>query len=390
MGKGCAKARLFPCRLIVLTALLWQAAAWGGQAGRSDKNVLKIGFITPVSGNMKGLGKSTLEGARLALDEKNRGGGIRVGKNQYTVVIVVKDSEDRPELAVRTAHELINRENISVLIGPPMSRLAIPVAQVANNARVPMIAQIATHPDVTKGTQCVFRTCFTDVFQGGLMAKFARMELGAKSASVLYDVASPYNRGLAELFEAKFTAMGGEMVAKETYTTGETDFTSQLLRIKEKAPDVLFLPNYNYEILTQVDQVRRVGVKVRIIGSDSMDFRDVGDYKKVEGAYYSAHFSLDTPSPRVKAFNDAYQAMYGKMPLPGAALTYDALALLFAVIEERQSVEPEEICKGLSTPRRFEGVTGVMLFDGSPDPVRSAVVLHVKDGIPRFYTQVDP
>ncbi len=332
---------------------------------RNSKNEpeLRVGFIIPETGKMGSLGTSMLEGAKLAIEEENKDGGIGVEGKKYKVIMIIKDSQDRPEFAVNAAHELINQENVSAIVGPSISSQAIPVAKVSSKALVPMITPIATHPDVTKHTRCVFRACFTDDFQGMGMARIAREELGAQRAAVLFDIASAYNRGLAEVFKQSFEELGGKVVAFETYITREDNFIDQLIRIRSNKPDILFLPNYVYEIILQIEQVKELGIKTQIIGSDTMSSRNPEDISVIEGAFFSTHYSNDIPSEKVKRFVDAYQRGYGRMPAIAGALTYDAFGLLFQAVRDQHSIEPQVICKGLSEIERYEGVSGIIGFD---------------------------
>jgi branched-chain amino acid transport system substrate-binding protein len=350
----------------------------------------RVGIIAPLTGPMRNLGVSTLEGANLAVQERNGGGGLNVQGREYKVVLVTKDSEYSPELAVKCAKELINKENIAAIIGPPMSGLAIPVAQIASEALVPMITPVATHPDVTKNTRCVYRVCFTDEFQGQAMAEFTRGELGVRRAAVLYDIANDYNRNLAEIFRKKFTELGGVVVSFESYTTGETDFAPQVLRIKSKNPQVLFLPNYVNELHLQVEQIRASGIDAQIVGCDSMSFSDPEDTKKIEGAYFITHFLSETPSDGVRTFIEAYLRVFGRKPSASAALTYDALGLLFEAVKRAGSVEPAAVSEALAGVRSYAGVTGTMNFNGSADPVKTALIVRVVDGEARYRTFVAP
>ncbi len=86
-----------------------------------------------------------------------------------------------------------------------------------------------------------------------------------------------------------------------------------------------------------------------------------------------------------------YQAAYGRVPTaPGGALSYDALQLLFETVRKAASTKPGDISERLRALDRFEGVTGVMVFEGSPDPRKSVVIVRVQEGKPAFLTRVDP
>src|SRR5690606_41320248 len=111
---------------------------------------------------------------------------------------------------------------------PAASRNASPAAIVANTLRTPLISPWSTAVDTTVNRQYVFRAEFIDDFQGEVVATFARETLGARTAAVLFDIASDYNKGIAEIFRDRFTAAAGQVVAFESHTTGDRAFASAL------------------------------------------------------------------------------------------------------------------------------------------------------------------
>ncbi len=351
---------------------------------------LRIGFIVPLSGPYGPLGGSHVEGAQLAVAEANDAGGLLLNGRRSKVTLVVRDGSNTPEKAVAVAQELINRDDVSAIVGPILSSQAIPVAHLADRAGIPMVAQIATNPEVTKGTRTVFRVCATDDFQGRAMARFAFGSLGARRVALLFDVASAYNSGIARIFAGETSSLGGRIVAEETYTTGAQDFRARLERIKRARPDVLFLPNYPVEILAQVSQMREVGLDVPILGADAMSFTEPRYNAAIEGAWYSVHFSPDRPDGRAGEFMKRYEERYSRAPNQAGALSYDAVSLLFAAARAKGSVEARDIADGLRSVSVFEGVTGSMIFQGSPDPKKGVVVVRMEKGSPRFEARVDP
>jgi branched-chain amino acid transport system substrate-binding protein len=370
---------------LAVAAALLSACGPGG-----ENRQLRVGFIVPKTGLAAPYGESHSEGAHMAVAEANQGGGISVRGRTYRVVLVEKDGSNSPEQALAAAKELINNEAVSAIVGPIFSGQAIPVARLADAAGVPMIVQIATNPEVTRDTQSVFRLCATDDFQGAAMARFVYERLAARRAATLFDVANAYNSGIAAIFGRDFYARGGRMVAAEKYTTGEGDFRARLRRIAAARPDVLFLPNYPNEILSQCAQMHEMGISIPIIGSDAMSFSDPTYMKAIEGAWYSVHFTPDDPNEKAVKFIAAYRARYRHEPDQGAALSYDALHLLFDVVRERESVEARKIVQGLRRLGVFEGVTGAAIFRGSADPQKGIVVVRMRDGSPRFEARIEP
>jgi len=92
-----------------------------------------------------------------------------------------------------------------------------------------------------------------------VLAKFAQEEFGAQKVAVLYDVASDYPKGLAEFFKAAAEDLGMEVVAFESFTTGDKDFSAQLTKIINSGADILFTPQYYNEVPLIVRQAKELG-----------------------------------------------------------------------------------------------------------------------------------
>jgi branched-chain amino acid transport system substrate-binding protein len=193
-----------------------------------------------------------------------------------------------------------------------------------------MISPASTRPETTEGKGYVFRAAFTDPFQGRVLARFARDGLHAQTVAVLYDVASAYNKGLADIFRDAFQEAGGQVVAFESYTTdARTNLSAQLARIRSSGGQVLFLPKYADEVPMQVEQARQAGIDATLLGSDSWGDIAAAEMEKFDGAVYTGHWASNMGSGQAQAFVAAYREAYSRLPTETSALTYDALGLLF-------------------------------------------------------------
>jgi branched-chain amino acid transport system substrate-binding protein len=374
--------------MIVLLAFCWLAAGCGSK----EENVIPVGVNAELTGSKPTVGDSCKKAAELLAAQVNQAGGIKVGEKKYPLKLFVEDNEDKAESAAAASQKLISQNNVLAIIGPNASGNAIPAARICEDAGVIMITPWSTNPKTTEGKKYVFRACFIDDFQGQVMAKFARDNLQAKTAAVLYDVASEYNKGIAEFFKKFFEAAGGKVVAFESYTKDDKDFSSQLTSIKAANPDVLFLPNYYNEVPLQAQQARRLGLTCPFIGSDSWGSEELLRLgaKDLEGAFFSTHYAPDIATPKAQKFIKDYEAKYGKKPDDVAALTYDACQLLCAAIAQAQSLDRKKVRDALASIQKFEGVTGKMDFKTKNDPVKSAVILQIKDGKFKYHAAVQP
>ena len=154
-------------------------------------------------------------------------------------------SHDPLESAAAAAQKLATA-GVLAMIGPNASRNAIPASVVAESSLMPMISPWSTNPKTTKvgdtdeAKKFVFRAAFIDDFQGVVAAKFAMDQLKTTKPAVLYDVASEYNKGIAEIYKRTLEENGIQVVSFETYTTGDKDSSAQLTKIKDAGADSLF------------------------------------------------------------------------------------------------------------------------------------------------------
>jgi branched-chain amino acid transport system substrate-binding protein len=278
-------------------------------------------------------------------------------------------------------------------VGPNASVGAVPASQVAEDAKVPMISPWSTNPKTTAGKNWVFRSCFTDAFEGHVLAKFATGYLHATKAAVLYDPGSEAPKSQAELFKKDFEEAGGKIVAFETYKTGEKDFSTPLARIKAAAPDIVFLPSYYNEVPLQLQQAHKFGLKVPVLGSDNWSSPELVKLSgaDAEGATFCNHYAPEARVDVVARFVTHYKNKYGQTPDDVAALTFDSFSLLAKALSGAAKLDRQSIRDAIAKIREFDGVTGKMTFkEGLGDPVKSAVMLKVEGGKPIFVTIIDP
>jgi branched-chain amino acid transport system substrate-binding protein len=353
---------------------------------------IPIGVIGPLTGDIPKVGQSTVEAAEMAVEEINAACGIQIDGDNYKVEIIVEDDESKAESAVAAATRLIEDEEVVAIIGPQASKQAVPAGQVADDRETPMISPWSTNPATTLDRPWVFRVAFLDPFQGRVMANFVASKFGAKTAAVLYDVASDYPKGLAENFRDAAEEVGVDVVAFESFTTGDTDFSSQLTNIIAAKPEVLFTPQYYNEVPLIVQQARELGYEGYIVGSDSWGTPDLLNLcgEACNGLYFSTHYAADIATEVGQKFIKAYEEKYGAKPDDVAALTYDAFNLLFKAISDAQSFDRADIRDALAGIDLYEGVTGVMSFDEQGDPIKCAVIIEIKDGAFTYYDSACP
>jgi branched-chain amino acid transport system substrate-binding protein len=378
--------------LVVLMVLPLNAFSAGSE------KVIKIGFNIPLTGDNPDVGASSKNAAQMYLKKNPK---IEVGGASYTLKFVYDDNEFKAESAVKVNTKLITEEGVLGIIGPQASSQAVPAGEVANNYKTPMISPWSTNPNTTSNRPFVFRGCFLDPFQGPVAADFATEELGAKKAAVLYDIAADYPKGLAEFFKEAFEKLHGKgsVVAFESFTTGDKDFSAQMTNIVASGADVLFVPQYYSEVPLVVQAAKEMGWTKPVLGSDSWGSGDLmelcGDDCK--GYYFSTHYAAAGAKGETKAFIDAYKAAYGKTPDDVAALTWDALGLMLQAVKNTGKLsgklkeDRSKVKDALAAVKNYPGITGSMTFTPEGDPKKCAVVVKINDaGQFEFFKSVCP
>lgn len=366
---------------------------------KNDSSRINIGVIAELTGDIPAVGASCKNAAEMAVAEVNDAGGIQLGEKKYKINLIIEDNAGKADQSASAAQKLITQQKVTAIIGPNASRYALPAAEIAESSKVVLITPWSTAPKATLDSKTgaskkyIFRACFIDPFQGRVVAKFALDNLHLKKAAVLYDVASEYNKGIAEIFKDVYEQNGGKVVAFETYTTNDKDFSSQLTKIKQAAPEVIFLPNYYSEVPLQIQQAKRLGITVPFIGGDAWGSEELVKLcgKDCNDYYFSTHYAADAATDITKKFIAGYKAKYGNTPDDVAALTYDSFGLLLQAIKTAGKNDRQAVRDALAKIPQYEGVTGNMQFkEGSGDPVKSAVILKIKDGKFTWFANAKP
>jgi branched-chain amino acid transport system substrate-binding protein len=339
---------------------------------------VRIGLLATFTGPFAEVsGIPTRQGAQLAVDEA--GGTVQVGRHRYRITLVEGTFDDRADAAAAAARALINQQGVVALIGPQFSRHAIPVSLLAEDARVPMISPMSSNPATTAGRQYVFRLAFLDDVQGAVMALFATENLHARTAAVLYDVATAYSRDLAGRFRDAFVAHGGRVSAFESYTTDRMgDIDAQVRRVVAAHADVLFLPNFPDAVALQVQRLQAAGFRGTLVGSDSWDPIALPPLRGIR-AFVTNQWRPDLPAEGARRFNSEFRRVYGVEPRATGALTYDAVRILLGALRRAGTLDPDSVRAAIAATAGYDGASGTITFAGRADPARSVAVSEIKD-----------
>ena len=383
----------------ILALLTLVGAVLLGACGTTGSDTIKIGINAPMTGDIPKVGEGTKYAAEMWLEDI--GGELTIGGKTYTVELVIEDNEAKAESATAANTKMITQDEVLVIVGPQSSKQAVPAGGVANDNSTPMVSPWSTNPNTTLDRPWVFRTPFLDPFQGPVVAGFVTDEFGFTKAGVLYDVASDYPKGLAEFFKQGWEDLhgAGSVVAYESFTTGDADFSAQLTNIKDSGAEFIFTPQYYNEVALIAQQAHDLGWDAPIVGSDSWGSAELmnlcGDDCK--GLFFSTHYAAAGATGATKEFIDRYNEKHGYVPDDVGALTWDTMLIVQKAIEDCGELtgdiaaDRECVRDALAQIKDFDGITGEMTFTDQGDPIKCAVIVKISDaGEFEFYKQACP
>jgi branched-chain amino acid transport system substrate-binding protein len=387
--------------LIILISLILVGAFMASACAQAAEPAIVIGVNAPLTGDIPKVGEGTKFSAEMWLDDINAAGGLEVGGKKYPVELAIEDNESKAESATKVNTKLITQDEVLVIVGPQSSKQAVPAGGVANDNETPMVSPWSTNPATTLDRPWVFRTPFLDPFQGPVIANFVNEEFGFTKAAVLYDVASDYPKGLAEFFKGAWEDINGpdSVVAYESFTTKDTDFSAQLTKIRESGAEFIFTPQYYNEVALIAQQAHELGWDAPIVGSDSWGSAELmnlcGDDCK--GQFFSTHYAAAGATGATKEFIDRYNDEHGYVPDDVGALTWDTMLIVQKAIQDcgeiTGDIATDRACvrDALAKIQNFDGITGQMTFTEQGDPIKCAVIVKISDtGEFEFYQQVCP
>lgn len=350
-----------------------------GKSGEVAKpETIKIGGMAPLTGALAIYGVTTTNGAELAVKEINENGGVLGKKIEYVMLDTKGDSTE----AVMAYNKLVD-EKVAGIIGEVTSKPTLAVAEVAVQDNMPLITPTGTQVDITEVGPNIFRVCFTNPYQGKVLAITSKERLGADTVAVMLNNSSDYSDGIAKAFIEESEKLGMKVMGVEGYSDGDKDFRPQLTKLAAMNPDVILIPEYYEQAALIATQAREVGVKSIFVGSDGWDgiakTLDQSAYAAIENSYFTNHFSMEDQSEKIQDFLKDYREAYKEDPSAFSALGYDAVYMMKSAIEKAGSTDKQKIVDALKGIE-YDGVTGYLTFDDHNNPIKAVTVLKIENG----------
>ncbi len=364
---------------LLLAAVCSCLAVIPAAAVAAESEAIAVAAIFSRTGQAAASNRTVLNGVQLAIDEINDHGGV-LGR---PLQLLVLDNQSTP-IGSSVAARLAVDSGVSAIIGASWSSHSLAIAQIAQQYRIPMISPLSTVPKLTAVGDMIFRICFTDDFQGRMLARFVFHDLDSRSAKVFVDLTSDYSMELARVFSEHFRQLGGIIVREIEYKSNQLSYDQQLDAALSGHSDAVVLTGYEESGFIAA-QLQDRGLQAAVIGGDGWgdgDFYALGG-NRLKKAYFFTHWAREWDNPHSRRFVQSYGQ---KGPITfGTALGYDAVHVLAAAIVRAGSSDREKIRGALSGSILPGGVTGDIALDGQGDPIgKNIFVIEIENGIPSF------
>ena len=347
---------------------------------------LKIGMVAPVTGPQAETGPYQIQGAKLAVEEINKAGGL-LGR---PIELVIEDDQTTNPGVVLAFSKLAGDKDIPAFIGPLFSTQVHAMApDIQRTGRPVMIG--ATDPQLTHmGNPWLFRCRPNDSYSARVIADYGVNTLGKKKWAIVYSTEAFGTNGMKNLVEA-LKGLGVEPALVQGYTKNSQDFTPLAFAVKQSGADVMgtyMIVGPDQAIFAR--QLRQLGVNIAWIGSPTTVATTVLKLAgpALYGSYAVSDFAADS-SPAAKEFAAKYEATYKSAPDFRGAWTYDAVHVLALAIDNAKSLEPQKIREAILSVKGYVGAEGTYNFDQNGDGLHGYNIVKNDNGKIVFIKYID-
>jgi len=363
------------CLVIVLIVGLGLIVLSGFGIGQEE---VTIGLLGPMTGTAAQSGNNMRDAVALGIEEVNESNRLP----GITLRMVVVDDEGNPTVSKNGNMRLVYKEKAIVVIGAVHSSCTLANMEVTKEAGVPQITPISTSPEITqKGNKWIFRTAATDAIQAENIVKIALEKLNKKRLAVIY-VLDDYGRDATKVLLDVSNRMGYPPVAVESFNPDDKDFSSQLLKIKEKNADTLIIWSLYEPAALIAKQVAQMGLQIQLMGGGGLTnskYVELGG-EATNGTIMCQTYHPSSKEPHIVSFTEKFKEKYGRNPDPNAAQSYDAIMIVVAALEKVGVDDKSKIRDAIASTLSFNGVTGIISFDDTGDAPRDMKVIQIRNG----------
>lgn len=313
---------------------------------------IKIGHLTPLTGFLGALGDYAVQGIKMAAEEINAAGGV-MGRQ----LDVISEDSVNPQTASSKAQRMIERDKVTVLMGEINSASALTIAQVAARNKT-LFMSIGARSDALRGKDCNRYTFHVDIPVTVMVnaAGEALLREGLVKGKKIYALTSDYLFGHDLSRQAKrfFAANGGTVIGDELVPTDLTDFSAQLLKIRQARPDLIATNLGGNQVTNFVKQYSEFGLQFPVAGFNlnTADAWAAGEGNL--GGIWPTVWHHELKTPGTQAFVEKFTKKYGRIPENHAWIEYVSLKMMAQAMTATKSTDSEKLIAYFESEAQFD------------------------------------
>ena len=367
--------------VVALTLLSFLATACAGAVASKLPAAITLGAVHDLTGATANYGTSIQKGINLAVKQMN---DQKFLGNGHVINVIYEDAAGDPAKAVTAYQTLIANKSVVAILGPTLSTEALQADPVAQQAGMPVVASSNTINGIVEIGNYIFRTSLPESAVIPNTVKVTAQAFALKKVALMYGKGDAYTEGGYQIFKTALADAGIPILTEETFTKGDTDFSTQLNKIKALNPDAIFVSAYAAEAAGIMLQARALGIPatVHIIGGNGFNSPALVQVagQSAEGAISGSAWNVASTYPASVAFVKAYTAEYNSAPDQFAAQAFVAAWVTGMAIKAANSTDHAAVRDALAQIKNVDSPLGNFSFDANRNPVHQSVVLIVKDG----------
>lgn len=349
----------------------------GALAGCSPSDPIRLGFIGGVSGRVADLGIGGRNGATLAVEMRNKSGGV----NGRLVELIAEDDKQDPETAKQAVARLISRK-VEAIIGPMTSAIAVASLPLINEARMTMISPTVTAPKLSGLDDYFLRVIAPTTEYARKGAEYHFTNQGQRRIAAAYDLRNrEYTESWLADYRKAFTALGGEIVMAEPYASGDdTDFARLAERLLEQEPDAVLVIANSVDTAMLAQQLHKRNPHVRITTSEwaaTERLTELGG-RAIEGMSIAQFLDRDSRQPAYVAFRKAYVERFASEPGFAGLTGFDAANVALDALAGKKA--GQTLKQAILERRVFSGAQSEIRFDAAGDASRETYMTIIRNG----------
>ena len=350
----------------MMAMLLLVTVLFGAGEGIAAEPI-KVGLVGIMTGPNALNGEYCAEGAKVAVAEINKAGGIKPAgeASGRQIEFIIEDDGGNPQVGINAINKLIHQHKVFAFLGPDYSSVTFPSMFVAQQAGIPQLTSSLAPKITAQGNPWIFRTRPSDVVGAGVIVDYFAKDLKLSKIALSYTNIEYGISGIEEV-EKDLIKANVKPLIKVSHAAGDRDLTPAATKLIETKPEAIISWGLQTETSILIRQLTQMGYKGKFFYS-SLDDIFIGVAKEFsENVYGISNYAYTDPRPSAQAFRKTYVSMFKKEPDLHSGATYDGIYILKDAIE-KAGMDRAKVRDYLHALKRFQKATGIFYFDKNGD-----------------------